>query len=147
MTDKQKIKQYIYIKEEIADLEQRIKKDKEKLLDLENSMVTDSVTCGKKGKKPIRSVKISGFPSNEYSKRRAFLQGRIIARERYKTQQEEIENNIEEYVQSIEDAKIRLIIRYKYIDDMEWDKVAAKIGGDNSGDSLRMLLERYLKKN
>lgn len=147
MTEKDKIKQYIFIKDEIIDLEQRILKDKEKLRDLENSMVTDSVACGKKGKKPIRNVKITGFPSNEYSKRKAILYGRLIAREKHKTKLEEMESNVEEIVMAIDDAVVRMIVRYKYIDCLTWEQVAAKISGGNTVEGVRKKLNRYLSKN
>ena len=56
--DKQILIEYADMKEEIKDLRRRIQEDKKALDKLNKTVVTDSVTCGKKGKKPLRTVKI-----------------------------------------------------------------------------------------
>jgi hypothetical protein len=144
MVDKKQLEQYKYLKQEIKDLELRIEKDRKYIEIMDGEMVTDSVACGRKGKKPIRTVKISGFPQTEYNKRRTLLQGRIVAREKHKTKLLELENIIDEFINSIDDARVRMIVRYKYIDDYDWNKVADKVGGYNTSESVRKLLERYL---
>ena len=56
--DKSVLIEYADMKEEIKDLRRRIDAGKRELNKLNNMIVTDSVTCGKKGRKPLRTVKI-----------------------------------------------------------------------------------------
>ena len=74
--DKNILSEYADMKEEIKDLRRRIAEDQKKISKLERTVVADSVTCGKKGKKPIRTVKIKGFPREEIKRRTALLKKR-----------------------------------------------------------------------
>ena len=56
--DKSILSEYADMKEEIKDLRRRISEDQKRIDQLKRTIVSDSVTCGKKGKKPIRTVKI-----------------------------------------------------------------------------------------
>ena len=56
--DKSVLVQYSAMKEEIKDVRRRIEKDRKELERLNKLIVVDSVTCGKKGKKPLRTVKV-----------------------------------------------------------------------------------------
>lgn len=56
-------------------------------------------------------------------------------------------NRIIRYIASVDDTFIRQIIKYKFIELMSWNKVADKIGGYNTEDSVRKALTRYLNKN
>jgi hypothetical protein len=55
-------------------------------------------------------------------------------------------NKAEKIFDSITDVKARTIIRYRYIDHMEWRDIAAKLNDDDTKDSVRMDAERFLKK-
>jgi len=55
-------------------------------------------------------------------------------------------DSIEKALDGIEDAKARVIIRYRYIDGMEWQDIAAKLGHTESMDSVRKYAKRYLEK-
>lgn len=139
--------QYHDLQEEAKDLRRRIKKLEEEIAKIKNEgTVKDTVTRGKKGKKPLGRVTIEGVPYPEYSRKktRLFL---------YKAQLEsaemellEIASETEKYIQSIEDSRIRRIIRLRYIDNLTWTQVAHKIGGMATADSVRMEHNRYLKQ-
>ncbi|MFR6161862.1 MAG: hypothetical protein ACLUJR_01695 [Mediterraneibacter gnavus] len=75
--DKKILIEYADMKEEIKDLRRRIAEDKKKIEQLNKITVQDSVACGKKGNKPLRTVKITGFPQREYEKREFLLEKRI----------------------------------------------------------------------
>ena len=60
--EKMILAEYADMKEEIKDLRKRIQKLEREIGKLEDSIVTDSVSCGKKGKKSLGTVKISGVP-------------------------------------------------------------------------------------
>lgn len=52
---------------------------------------------------------------------------------------------IEEYINSIEDYQTRLIFLYRFANLMSWRKIAFKIGGNNTEDSVRQICHRFLK--
>lgn len=74
--DKSILSEYADMKEEIKDLRRRIVEDQKKIDQLKQTVVSDSVSCGKKGKKPIRTVKIKGFPRMEINHRIALMEKR-----------------------------------------------------------------------
>ena len=87
------------MKEEIKDLRRRITEDQKKIDQLNRLIVADSVTCGKKGKKPIRTVKIKGFPREEIKRRTALLKKRQAKLEMLETDLIEKQLQVEEYIQ------------------------------------------------
>ena len=50
------------------------------------------------------------------------------------------------YIENVDDPIISIILKYKYISNFSWQKIALKIGGSNKADSLKKRLYRYLKK-
>ena len=60
-------------------------------------------------------------------------------------EREDLRLDLLKYIESIEDAQIRYIFKYRYINHYSWRKIAFKIGGGNTADSVRKRHERYLK--
>ena len=56
-------------------------------------------------------------------------------------------NRLTEYIQSVDDSLVRQIMTYRYIHGFSWQKTAFSIGGNNTSDSLKKKLYRYLKNN
>lgn len=56
---------------------------------------------------------------------------------------------IERYVESVQDYKIRRCIEICFIEPCDgkitWEMVADKIGDGSTGDSIRMMIKRYMK--
>lgn len=135
------------LKEEAKDLRRRIKKLDEEIdkMNVEGYYVTDSVTCGKKGKKPLGTKKVSGFPHPEYERK-------IRYKKIYKNQLERKEADItrdiyraELYIENIEPSRTRRIVRYKCLDDsLSWQQIANKMGGKNTAESCRITFERVI---
>lgn len=57
-----------------------------------------------------------------------------------------VQNKILEYINTIDDSFMRLILTQRYIDCNTWTKIAINIGGGNTPDSVRMSHNRFLKK-
>ncbi len=57
------------------------------------------------------------------------------------------EKILERYIQSVDDPLIRLIMRYRFAECCGWDEVENKIRGNNTSESLRKKLYRYLRNN
>ncbi len=53
--------------------------------------------------------------------------------------------DIENFVDSIDDSLTRRIFRLRFINGFSWIRTALKIGGDNTAASVKMLCYRYIK--
>ena len=130
----------------VERLEIRLKKIIEK-----EYIAADSVSLGKKGKKPLGRVTITGFPDKLCGETRAML-----AKRKTKLQQEEQEllelmTEVEEYIAGIQDVEIRNILTLYYIDDLSWQKVAGRMNvlykrRHYTDNGCRLKHDRFLKK-
>ena len=120
--DKTVLSEYADMKEEIKDLRRRITEDQKKIDQLKETVVTDSVSCGKKGKKPIRTVKIKGFPQMEINRRISLLKLQML-----ETDLIEKQLQVEEYIQTIQKSELRTMFRLYYIDSLTWYQVALRM--------------------
>ena len=50
------------------------------------------------------------------------------------------------YIQTIDDSMIRQVIYHRCILCMQWGQVARHVGGGNSPDGLRKMLDRFLEE-
>ena len=55
-------------------------------------------------------------------------------------------NRLDRFIQSVEDPLIRQILLYRFEKHMSWRQIARAIGGNNTSESLRKKLYRYLAK-
>ena len=58
-----------------------------------------------------------------------------------------LRNEIDKFINTIEDSCTRQIFEYRYIRCMSWKQVAYMAGGYSSEDGVRKIAERYLKKH
>lgn len=56
-------------------------------------------------------------------------------------------NEIETFINGIEDLLVQQIFILRFVNGYKWVKVALEIGGGNTEDSVRMMCQRYLKKH
>lgn len=125
--DKSILSEYADMREEIKDLRRRITEDQKKIDLLKQTVVSDSVTCGKKGKKPIRTVKIKGFPQLEINRRISLLKRRQAKLQMLESDLIEKQLHVEEYIQSIHKSELRTMFRLYYIDNLTWYQVAFRM--------------------
>lgn len=145
--DKNILEQYASLIAEREDLKKRIHATELQIEKLCGEIVADSVTLGKRGKKPLGRKVIRGTPSPEITKRRKALQR---YRRRLKSAEDMISDMIgeaQEYIDGIEDSRIRRIFRYRYLDQLTWVQVAMRMGKHHTADSCRMAAERYFKQD
>lgn len=141
------------MKEEIKDLRRRIAADQKKIDQLQHTIVSDSVSCGKKGKKPIRTVKIKGFPKAEIERRIALTERRQAKLEMLETDLIEKQLQVEEYIQTIDKSELRIMFRLYYIDSLTWYQVALRMNQmfpkrkiKYTDDNCRKRHDRFLEK-
>lgn len=151
--DKNILIEYADTKEEIKDLRRRIEQNKKELSRLNGQIVMDSVSCGKKGKKPLGTVKITGRPVTATSRKESLLNKRIRRLEELEEELLELTIQVDEYIETIEKSELRIIFRLYYIDDLTWYQVALRMNQNfpkrkvkYTEDNCRMRHNRFLEK-
>lgn len=141
------------MKEEIKDLRRRIHENERELAKLESMIVTDSVTRGKRGKKPLGTVKITGRPTAAISLKQRLLKKRNDRLTALEADLLELTNQAEGYIETIPKSELRIMFRLYYIDDLTWYQVALKMNQKfpkrrikYTEDNCRMRHNRFLEK-
>lgn len=122
--DKNILIQYAKMIVEIKDIRKRIDKLQREIDNM--SEVIDSVT-GTREDGTIGTIRISGFPTEDYYRKRG-----ILERNRLKLQMKEMElleltNQAEEFIESIDKSELRIMFRLFFIDDLSYPKVAQRM--------------------
>ena len=125
--DKSVLIEYADMKEEIKDLRKRIDAGKRELDKLNSMIVSDSVTCGKKGKKPLRTVKIHGQPRAAILRKKTAIEKNVKRMELLEAELLDLQGQVEEYIESIEKSELRIMFRLYFIDDLSYPKVAMQM--------------------
>ena len=148
--DKKELWQYISIRTEAREVAAHIAKLTDEISDMEKGGIIESdvVTRGKRGKKALGTVKVTGFPDAKYQGK---LQRLRSCRRKNALLLAEIDEKtaaVEAYVCGIDDQEVRRILRLKCLGDVSltWAQVAHKMGGMYTADSCRMIVKRYLWK-
>ena len=135
------------LKAEIEEKEikiQELQKEIEKM-NKSNYLESDSVSCGKKGKKSLGTVRITGFPYPYYEQKKGLLEKRIHNLAERQQELLELITIIEEKIEGVSDSRTRRILELRYIEGLSWVQIANKVGG--SPDSCRKTNDRFLEKN
>lgn len=145
--DKSILEQYTSMQAEQQDIRRRIEKLEDDIRDLEENRneTADSVACGRKGKKALKTVKVSGFPEMEYQTKMGRLKRLRMRLELADDQLLELLSGVEEYIESIEDSRMRMIMRFRYMDGMTWRQIAKAVGGVTE-EAVRIEHARFLEK-
>ncbi|MEE1085807.1 MAG: hypothetical protein U0L05_01335 [Schaedlerella sp.] len=144
--------EYAFMKEEIKDLRRRIEADKKEIARLERMVVSDSVTRGKKGKKPLGTVKIQGRPVSLIRRRQQACSDRMRRLEKLELSLLEKQSQVEEYIQQIEKSELRIMFRFYFVDDLSYAKVALRMNEvfpkrriKYTDENVRKRIQRYLE--
>lgn len=76
-------------------------------------------------------------------KYRDYLKAEKIARRKAQIELRKLYN----FVADIKDPVVKQIIISRYIEGLSWTATAMKAGGNNTPDTCRMILSRYLSKD
>lgn len=142
--DKNILIQYSDLVEEVKDLRRRIRKLQDDIDKLEP--VKDSVK-GTRKDGTIGSITISGYPVPVYYRYKNQLEKRETALRKKEAELLELVNTVEEYISGISDSKMRRILRYRYIDNLNWVQVAVRMGKKYTADGCRMLHNRFFEES
>lgn len=53
-------------------------------------------------------------------------------------------NRLERYVNDIDDSRLRMLFKLRFVNGLQWPQVAAHIGGNNTAKSVSKACYRYL---
>ena len=136
-----KLEQYRALVDEIKDLEQRKRKASRRA----NIIVSDTVR-GSSDTWPYcaRTVKITGVAARHLRSAQRIDQ----MRRRRQMAARELLSEIEAFMSTIDDARIRRMIDLHYIQGQTWRQVASRVYGSPAyEDAARMCIKRYFQKN
>ena len=140
---KELFEQYAAMRLEHADLKKRISRMQRELKLLKNSQVADTVT-GSREDLTIGPIKVVGKPTRQYAEQSKRLTALINRYNRNATALEAKLEEVEVYLEAVEDARLRTILRLRYVDGYTFTDVGMRIG--ISGDGVRKILDRYFCK-
>ena len=131
------LKEHEQVQTSIERLEKRINKMEDE------GTVIDSVKGGYGG---IQRFVIEGYPNDDIARQRGILRVRKAHLEQLDDMIQLKINEIESFMNSVSNSRIRLIIRLRYINGLQWEEVARQMGGGNTEDTCRKMLDRYLER-
>lgn len=144
MISKEILIQYSDLQEEVKEVRDRINKTEDQIAKIEkDGNVIDSVCGGNGG---IQHFKIEGFPYPEYSRKKTLLYARKATLASLEMELLETLNQVEEFIARVDDSRMRRIITLRFVDNLSWNKVADRIGGNNTEDSVRKAFTRFMEK-
>ncbi len=144
--DKSILTQYTDLQEEIKDIRRRAEGVRRQLERLETEGTVLDAVKGTRQDGTFGSIRIEGFPYAEYDRRRRSLYDYLLKLEEAEGKLLELTNKAEEYINSIEDSRMRRIVQYRILDGLSWYEVADRMGGKATSDSCKKYFERFLKK-
>ncbi len=144
MISKEILTQYSDLQEEVKEVRNRIESTEKQIAKIEEEgNVIDTVSGGSGG---IQHFKIEGFPYPEYSRKKSLLYVRKATLVNLELELIETLNQVEEFIAGVEDSRIRRIITLRFIENLSWNKVADRIGGGNTEDSVKKMFYRFMEK-
>ena len=144
MVSKEILTQYSDLQEEVKEVRERISQTEKQIVKIEEEgNVIDTVSGGSGG---IQHFKIEGFPYPEYSRKKSLLYARKTILANLELELLETLNQVEEFIASVEDSRMRRIIKLRFIDNLSWNGVANHIGGGNTEDSVKKSFYRFMEK-
>lgn len=125
-----------YIADKVATLERQIER-----MEQSGYSVKDTVRGGEGN---MHHYTIEGFPYESYSRQKTLLRVRrqqLIDRDEKLA---ELETQVEHFLSELDDSRLRQMIEYRYIENMSWVQVADRMGGNNTADGCRKMVDRFL---
>lgn len=130
------LEQYRYEKQECEDLKRRMSQTGSR-----TSIVRDTVR-GSMPEYPFtaHTIRIEGISSKS-------IRCHATLKAQYQRKRENLIAHtvgVEKWLDTVKDAKIRCIVRYRYFDGREWPEVSRRVYGTRSPNRARMALMRFL---
>ena len=135
---KDKLKQFCDIRDEIDEITKKIR-------ELESKANAYTVVQTSMKDEPYSKVNIKVY--NPSLKARDRIEQHIVQLKKRYDKLLEIQLEVETFINTIENSRIRRIFEYRYFKNYTWRKVANCVGGYSTADSVRKEHDRFLQKN
>lgn len=145
MVSKDVLIQYTDLQKEICEVQERIKNTERQIAKIESEGKVMDMVSGGEGN--MQHFRIEGFPYPEYSRKKNLLYTRKATLSSLEMELAETINQIEEFIAGLKDSRMRRIINLRFIQNLSWNKVADKIGGGNTEDSVKKMFYRFMEKD
>lgn len=152
--DKNILEQYIELKEEIRDLQDRIDKDERRLLKIKDEGVVSDTVKGTRADGTLGSIRITGYPIPEHNQVKNMIKKRVAKLHILEDELQNAINEVDDFIEKIPKSDLRMMLRFRYLDDMTWAAVAMNMNDrfpkrriKYTEDNCRMRHDRYLENN
>lgn len=146
--DKLVLSQYIDLQAEVNDLQKQIQRIEKELDKMEKDGIQESdIVKGTRTDGTYGTIKVTGFPLPRWEQTRLHLRRRKEKLQEAYDRYLEVTNQVEEYLESLDDFRMKRILQYRFLDGLSWGEVAMKMGKKYSADSCRKQVERFYQKN
>ena len=152
--DKNILEQYIELKEEIRDLRDRIDKDERRLLKIKEEGVVSDTVKGTRADGTLGSIRITGYPIPEHNQVKNMIKKRVAKLHILEDELQNAINEVDDFIEKVPKSDLRMILRFRYLDDMTWAAVAMNMNSrfpkrriKYTEDNCRMRHDRYLENN
>ena len=151
--DKNILEQYLEMKGEICDLQDRIDQGERKLARIEKEGVVSDTVRGTRKDGTIGPIKITGYPIPEVDRVKNMIKKRVAKLHVLEDELQEAVNAVDDFIAKIPKSDLRQIFRFYYLDDMTWAAVAINMNHHfpkrrikYTEDNCRIRHDRYLKE-
>lgn len=151
--DRWMLEEYTERRAELKDLRKRIERQQDSLSKLRQTVMADIVSCGKKGRKPIRTVRIQGMPVGLMERKEEALEKNQKLMELKEIELLEMQTRAEEYIETIPKSELRTIFRFYFIDDMTYAKTAIQMNAllpnrevKYTDENIKKKIQRFFEK-
>lgn len=151
--EKNILEQYIELQQEIQDLYDRIDRDQRRLIRLKKEGVVSDTVKGTRKDGTMGLIKITGYPVPEYYQISNMIKKRIAKLHILEDELQEAVNAVNDFIEGIPRSDLRMIFRFRYLDDLTWAAVAFNMNErfpkkriKYTEDSCRMRHDRFIKE-
>jgi len=142
MISKEILIQYSDLQEEVKEVRERIERTERQITKIEeDGKVIDTVSGGNGG---IQHFKIEGFPYPEYSRKKTLLYARKATLASLEMELLETLNQVEEFIASVDDSKMRRILTMRFIDNKNFEQIGKALGYDRT--SISKKIDKFLEE-
>lgn len=139
---KEMLGQLVDLREEIIELEKQIQKLEQK----EIGTIIDKVRASYRDFPYIEgSVPIAGYDHKAMERRERLVGEKLRLLNARKLRAQELENEITEYINTIQESRIRRIMQYRYVEDLTWAEVGELVHCDRT--TAEKIVSRYLDEH
>jgi hypothetical protein len=136
--------QYAELREEVKDLRRKIDALEIQINRMEEEGAV--IDCVKGGEGGIQNFKVRGFPYPKYSQAKTLYYTRRATLVTLEFNYLESINQAEEFISTVDDARMRRLLNLRFIEDLTWIQVAHRMGKKHTEDSCKKAVERFFKE-